>query len=216
MMEKHLDEREIQFAKKIINISLANAANSFSKLAGEKVCLQEVYIPPLTPDNDLNHVINSEENLYVLHTEIKGELPAESYLIFTPANALSIVSLITGTKPETSEYKEAVLLEADNILTASVVTQFSNFFNVAIYGDVPALERRTKSKTEEILSSKMNQYGIRVSFKTCFITKKLKIYPEFIWIFTTDFIDAVKSFAKKEEACSAFNEFEDYLKEYVH
>ncbi len=216
-MENYFNAREVEVAKSIINISLANAAASFSKLARQKVLLQHVSIPPVTPDYDLNHIIQSDEKLWVLITEVRGDLPAESYLVFTPDNAAAISQLISGDRDQHSiEYQEAILLEVDNILTASVVTQFSNFFQAYLYGDVPGMIHATKSRTEEILSERLNSFGFRVSFKTCFITENLKIYPEFIWIFTIDFINAIKDLASRNNSDQYMLEYDQYLKEYVH
>ncbi|MGK7396595.1 MAG: chemotaxis protein CheC [Candidatus Cyclobacteriaceae bacterium M3_2C_046] len=214
-MEKYLTQDEIIIAKNIINISLANAAEAFSKLAKDKVTLQQVEIPPTIPDTDLNHVINSLDKLYVLVTEVKGDLPAESYLVFTQENAALTASHVMGSHNSNEEMQEAMLLEVDNILTASVVTQFSNFFGKSIYGDVPHLIKLNKTETEEVLTQKMSQYDLRVTFKTCFVTNKLKIHPEFVWIFTQDLIQAVKSLAKDRQAIEELHKYERYLEQYV-
>lgn len=215
-MQRYLNDHEISVAKKIINVALANAADSFSKLAKSKIKLQHVEIPPSKPDNDLKHLINDNDQLYVLITEVKGDIPAESYLVFSNESAEEFIRLIMPNANDKSlEIKEAVLLETDNILTASVVTQFSNFFKVNIYGDVPGLVKWTKEKTEEVLTDKLEEYSLRVSFKTSFITSGIEIHPEFIWIFTHSFIDYVKWLANDEEACQGLIQFDSLLEEFI-
>ncbi len=215
-MQRFLNEYEISIAKKIINVALANAADSFSKLANSKIKLQHVEIPPSTPDNDLKHLISDNDQLFVLITEVKGDIPAESYLVFTNQAAEEFIKLIIPDSQNKSiEIKEAALLETDNILAASVVTQFSNFFKVKIYGDVPSLVKWTKDKTEEVLTKKMEEFSLRVSFKTSFITSGIEIHPEFIWIFTHSFIDYVKWLANDTEACQSLLQFDSYLEEYI-
>jgi len=215
-MQRFLNDHEVSVAKRIINIALANAADAFSKLAKTKVRLQHVEIPPAAPDNDLKHLIGDDEQLYVLITEVKGDIPAESYLVFTEKSAGEIVNLIMPNANEkNNEIKEAVLLETDNILTASVVSQFSNFFKVNIYGDVPGLSKWDKNKTEEILTEKMQEYSLRVSFKTSFITDVAEIHPEFIWIFTHTFIDYVKWLANDKDACDKLVTFDSYVEEFI-
>jgi chemotaxis protein CheY-P-specific phosphatase CheC len=215
-MQRFLNEHEVSVAKRIINIALANAADSFSKLAKTKVRLQHVEIPPATPDNDLKHLIDDNNQLYVLITEVKGDIPAESYLVFTEKSAGEIVKLIMhNANQQNTEIKEAILLETDNILTASVVSQFSNFFKVNLYGDVPGLYKWNKEKTEEILTEKMQEYSLRVSFKTSFITDGTEIHPEFIWIFTHSFIDYVKWLANDKIACDKLITFDSYVEEYI-
>lgn len=216
MMQRLLNDHEIAVAKKIINVALANAADAFSKLAKAKIKLQHVEIPPNIPDNDLKHLISNNDQLYVLITEVKGDIPAESYLVFTNQSADEIVELIMpGAEAKSKEIKEAVLLETDNILAASVITQFSNFFNAHIYGDVPGLVKWNKGKTEEILTEKMQEYSLRVSFKTSFITNGLTIHPEFIWIFTHAFIDYIKWLANNKEACENLMQYDSYLEEFI-
>jgi chemotaxis protein CheY-P-specific phosphatase CheC len=215
-MQRFLNDHEISVAKKIINVALANAADSFSKLAKSKIKLQHVEIPPSTPDNDLKHLISDNNQLYVLITEVKGDIPAESYLVFTNQSAEEFFKLmLPDAKNKSEEIREAVLLETDNILAASVVTQFSNFFKANIYGDVPGLVKWTKEKTEEILTKKMEEFSLRVSFKTCFITSGIEVHPEFIWIFTHAFIDYVKWLANDKEACQSLIQYDSYLEEYI-
>lgn len=215
-MHRYLNAEELAVAKMVINLSLANAAESFSKLAKEKVSLQKVEIPPTTPANDLHHTIKSDEKLFVLNTEVIGDLPATSYLIFTPENGRCMTQLVMRDQENISEeFQQAMLLEADNILTASVVSQFSNFFKVNIYGDVPSLTRWSKIQTEQKLNEKMEEYGFRVSFKTAFISENFNISPEFIWIFTHAFIDAVRWLATDEESKKEIQNSEIYLQQYV-
>ena len=214
-MHRYLTKQEISVAKKMINISLANAAESFSKLAKEKVVLQPVEIPPVEPNNNLNHMVDLEDSLYVLKTVVKGELPAESYLIFTSESADEICRLIIQEPNVNDELKNAVLLEVDNILTASVVTQFSDYFDLNLYGDVPSLHRWKKKSTEDKLEKKMTEYDIQLSFKTSFITSHFTIFPEFIWILTNKFIDAVKKLSSLENLEKKFKNHEKILMEYI-
>ncbi len=185
-------------------------------MANKNFQLHSVEIPPTNPANDLKHLIHSDEELYVLVTEIKGEIPAESFLVFTPSNAKEIAKfMLPADVASQDEMIEAVLLEIDNILTASVVTQFSNFFNRKIFGDVPNLMKLNKEEAEHLIEMHMEKYDIRVSFRTSFIADNSNIFPEFVWLFDNTLIDEIKRVASENRVIEGIEKFKEKLSTYI-
>ena len=93
-----------------------------------------------------------------------------------------------------SEFQEAILLEVDNILSAAMVTQLSNFLDLFVYGDVPNLKCLNKEQLVEILRNDHDMYyEVALNLKAKLETSKSNVSPIFIWFFKNDFVDAVKN-----------------------
>lgn len=110
--------------------------------------------------------------------------------------------------------RPAILMELDNILTASAITRFSNFFNTRMYGDVPQLKIQPKSEAEQTISTRKAESDVVFSFKTIFRTHEIEIGTEFIWIFEKSFAEVVKKFAANPETDSILEDHENYVKKY--
>jgi chemotaxis protein CheY-P-specific phosphatase CheC len=202
-MNDFLNDEELQTASSLLNVALANAAESFSKLANQQVYLQSVEItkefselPILQLDKyaDLPFV-------YLLTTEIKGEMHAESYLIFSPEESSEMAKIgLPVPLLDSEEMQHALLLEIDNILTASFITQFSNFLGKSFYGYVPEITQLSAKATQEFITERKKHYAVTISLKTNFITEFSAIYPVFIWHFNYSFIEAIKEFSQNEQA----------------
>jgi chemotaxis protein CheY-P-specific phosphatase CheC len=93
---------------------------------------------------------------------------------------------------------DGIMLEVDNIISASVITQFSNLLKVKIHGGVPNLKKVTSSEMEEYISSEVNNELYLISFKTSFESSKARFNPEFVWLFDNSFIDSIKNYAAIE------------------
>ena len=211
-----LSDEGHDIAEKIVNIALAHAAESFSKLANKSITLHSIEIPlEKSFDDRIDSQLNTSEELNVLITYIKGEFSAASYLIFTK-DAGEVVSkmLSPGTKVS-EEFIDAMLLEVDNILTASVVTQLSNFFDVDIYGDVPDLKKLNKKETEELIQESMKSYPIRYSFKTSFMADDFSVFPHFIWVMPEKFSKSIELLEKDENKLAELESFKDYVEKYL-
>lgn len=196
---------ELDIAKEIINVGLGKAADSFSFFTFDKVIIRglDFKFKNLEKINDISN--KSEiETLYVLSTEILGELKGVCYLILSEneVNKLHEVCLPTSIRNNPEALKEmgdAVLLEMDNIIVASVVTQFSNFFNYKMYGDVPKLSKTIYKGFEQIVSSANRCSNYFLYFKTEFLSSGLQLNPEFIWLLDEKYYEGVKNIALDEK-----------------
>ncbi len=191
---------ELYFANKLMSLALANSAASFSQMANTEIKLQaaEIQLKPI--DNDIKPDTLPEENLYILVSQIIGDVPAHSYLIFKPSDAAKLAVLCLPPSAQNSvEMQQALQIEMANILTASVVTQLSNFFKVKIFGYVPELKKMTKAVLRQSIEKEMDKENVSFFLKTNFITPNLQIQPDFIWTFNHIFIDKIRNMAKLEE-----------------
>ncbi len=93
---------------------------------------------------------------------------------------------------------EAILLEMDNIITASVITQFSNFFKLSMHGSVPSLTKTVASGIDQIIKSTNRTSNYYLYFKSEFNTEGLDINPDFIWLLDDKYLDGVREFVKDE------------------
>lgn len=204
-MEEELNDVELDLAKEIINIGLGKAADSMAFFTKEKVFIRsfDVKLKDASSVRELSKK-DKGELLYVLTTEVKGELGGICYLIFSEkeVNELLKVSLPTSVledKEKLEVMSEAILLEMDNIIVASVITQFSNFFDYNTYGDVPSLSITPSNGFSQILESTCKSVDYILNFKSEFTTTGIDVNPEFIWLLDNKYIEGVKNVAKNDK-----------------
>ncbi|MDH5475234.1 MAG: hypothetical protein OEX22_06045 [Cyclobacteriaceae bacterium] len=177
----------------IASIGLSKSADSLSQIINEKVLLKTtkmgISIRERLEKSDTN-------DFTVLTTRIMGEHEGICILIFSQEDALNIQKkCLPGS--EEKEMREALLLEIDNIISASVITQLANILDLKIYGDVPQI---TSLNLEEL---KQHLYDLKIEFKpllfsTNLISENLKIQPDFFWYFKDDMLKTLKEFVNKE------------------
>jgi hypothetical protein len=127
---------KIELIQQAFRKGYEHAQKSFSLLTGQKIL-------PGTMHIGFNYGVNilSEpkimNNLTILQTEIFGESEGECYLILTPKER----EYLCENNQQKAIYNGvgdlAFLLELDNIISAAVVTEISNVFDISVYGDVP-------------------------------------------------------------------------------
>lgn len=210
-MTKELNRVELDITKEIINIGIAKAADSFSFFIKEKVTMR---LLDLKVNFENNFPVSRKDPAaknYLLTTVLKGELKGKAYLLMTEAEADKLVDAnlpasITGNPVEKAKMTEAFLLEIDNIITASVITQFSNIFQRKVYGDVPSLNILASNEINQFLSTDLNPGLNVIYFNARFITEKIEIAPEFIWLMDDHFFDEVKNVVSDEKKMELFQQ----------
>ena len=133
-------------------------------------------------------------------TKVIGELNGVCCLIFSEEEADQLRN--TALPPEVlnspemmAEMSDGIMLEVDNIISASVITQFSNLLKVKIYGGVPALRKVDSTELEKYLQEEINNEMYLVSFKTKFKSSHVSFAPEFIWLFDNTFVESIKNYS---------------------
>ncbi|MCC7050568.1 MAG: hypothetical protein IT239_02155 [Bacteroidia bacterium] len=202
----NLTNIEVDLAKELVNIALAKAADSLSFFIRQKVLLRSVDFS--FDSSNLPEVIKSEKNnpLHCLKTSIKGELQGNCYLIFTQNEVRKIQEVTLSKEVLESPEKlkimgEAILLEIDNIITAAMVTQFSNILNHKMFGYVPELIIGDKENIIEKITGENATTGSLISFKTIFLTNNESFEPEFLWYLDSNvFMQSISEFSKSEKS----------------
>lgn len=199
-MEK-LNTIELDVANEIMNIGLAKSADSLSFFIKEKILITgcEVEIKNISQDLTAVHVDNDAK--FILTTEIIGDLNGAAYLILSQSEADKLVSLSipADTIKDADKYEEmsrAMLMEVDNIITASVLTQFSNLLNIRMFGGVPMIAVKNKEEIEQQIMHDLKGKEYIVSLKADFECDDVNFKPEFIWLLGIRFLDGVKDFIK--------------------
>ena len=202
-MIKNLTPQEIDVAKTIISAGLVKSAESLSFFMNETITLKDfdaekhLNNPPL----ELNK--KDESNIHLLTTKVIGEMKGICCLIFSEEEAdhlrkAALPQEILDSPEMMEEMSDGIMLEVDNIISASVITQFSNLLKVKIHGGVPSLKKVTSKEMEEFISGEVDQELYLISFKTSFQSSKANFNPEFVWLFDNTFIDCIKNYTAQE------------------
>jgi chemotaxis protein CheY-P-specific phosphatase CheC len=194
----NLNEQELNIARDIIGVGLKRSADSLSFLMHDTIVSEW----PNDFDNvghELPKIIKGENdlNIHLLLTEVVGELKGTCCLILTEdeANNLRETALPAEIKANAelmAEMNDAILLEADNIITASVITEFSNHLQKRIFGDVPQLKKMNYCELSSFLKEKLDSGAYVLNFRTAFTSTTVKFRPEFFWLLDQNFLDAIK------------------------
>ncbi len=202
-----LSDYELDITKELINIALSNAADAFSKMAGEKVLVNQFDLTILSPHVKGTLPEGFHEPLHVLTTDVKGSLEGKSYLIFDGADTQRIFKIFAPTQAVSSgstlgELEQALLLELDNILSAAVITQLSNFLDVFIYGDVPGLRTLSQAETLTRFAEETGHFDIIFHINARFKSYRTNLQPSFIWLFKSDFLQAIQLLVQNKKQMS--------------
>lgn len=198
-MNLEFDKTELELTKELINIGLQKAAQSMAFFTKDEVNIHstDVQIKPMAL---LGKLISKESNqdLVVLTTEIKGEVGGVCYLIFSEEEVKiiqekSLPESILNDPDKLAVMGDAILLEMDNIIVASVVTQLANALNTSMYGNVPNISRTISNGFEQIFESARNCSNYFLYFKSEFKTKGVDINPDFIWLLDDNYLEGVKN-----------------------
>ena len=100
---------------------------------------------------------------------------------------------------------DALLLEMDNIIAASVITQFSNIFKFKVHGGVPGIKRIKVSELTPTVKNMSKNPSYLLYFKSNFNTYSMNINPEFVWLLDDNFINGVKKIASDQSAIESLN-----------
>lgn len=196
MLDK-LNENELEIASKLVFDGLSMAKKSMEMILQSPISLEKI-------DYSEKHTVpnfqqTGEESLHVIRTKLIGELKGTSHLIFSESEVASIfkaclpASLIESDSPESRMMKMGFLTEMDNMMAAAVITEFSNFLGLEIYGHVPSLDVVKSYEISKYLDDEIGEFDSLIHFKAIFHGAELNISPDFVWIFQEEFVDKIKN-----------------------
>ena len=194
------NQKEMQAARTIISAGLVKAAESLSFFMNETITLNAFDQEESLSVNAIEIEKKNQSNIHLMITKVIGELNGVCCLIFSEEEADQLRN--TALPPEVlnspemmAEMSDGIMLEVDNIISASVITQFSNLLKVKIYGGVPALRKVDSTELEKYLQEEINNQMYLVSFKTKFKSSHVSFAPEFIWLFDNTFVESIKNYS---------------------
>jgi len=197
-MIKTLSENEFQVASKLIFDGL-----SMAKASMEQVLQSPITIEKIDYDDQkvgIPRFLSKEKGeVHLIKTELMGELKGNSHLIFSETEVSKLYraclppKVLEDDSKESEIMKMGFLTEIDNMVAAAVITEFSNFLNVEIYGNVPSLTVLPAAEVNEYLDKESKEFDSMVHFKANFHGKELDIAPDFVWVFNNKFVDSIKN-----------------------
>lgn len=184
----------------ILNVGLAKAAETLSFFMNEKISIEAFDFKIETLDLHKENLKFKPDSQYVLTTEVIGDIKGYCHLVFSKADTIKLfeLSLPKDLKPGSEEFKlmsTALLLELDNIVSASVITQLANLLKSKMHGGIPSICDLNENSIpqKKFLENELKDTYI-LNFKSRFFPSAAKenFSPEFIWVLTPTFVDKVK------------------------
>ncbi|HSZ25325.1 MAG TPA: hypothetical protein VK766_06400 [Cytophagaceae bacterium] len=203
-MANEFEKIELDITEEIINIGLSKAADSLSFFLKEKVLIQLLELKINSENYSSLSFKNNLQKSYLLTTNIKGDIGGKAYLVLSESEVEKVIEVnlsdsIKNNLVEKEKMTDAILLELDNIITASVITQFANILQIKLYGDVPLLDVLEQNLLNPFLQENNKDDFKVIYFNSRFITENLDINPEFIWLMDNNFFNGVKKIVSDEK-----------------
>jgi len=177
----------------VLNLGFNKAATSFSKLINRPVKIVNSQSILVRHDDDFSCISEEHGDLYVLITQVIGDISGKSFLIFSQEESNEIFKAL-NTSVSNETLNEAFLLEIDNIISASVIAELSNTLKLEVYGDVPQLTKIHARDLQDFLSgetTKEEPASMIFSNTTFHFGEKEKIHPQFIWKISSRIFDLI-------------------------
>lgn len=134
------------------------------------------------------------DNATLVITDIIGEAGGRSYLVLSAAEGALIQNLCLPSMSNAEQratLSEAVLKELDNVLSAAMITEFSNALHLSIYGGVPHLLTLSvddlKKKFHEDFHTESDSHCWWVKVRFIFKSKDY-LQPQFVWKLPIEFL----------------------------
>jgi chemotaxis protein CheY-P-specific phosphatase CheC len=197
---KTFTTNELQNALHIARTGLEKAAESLTFFMKQAVRVNDSGFSMQPAAHLDDFPLRTGSSIYLLITDVIGELPGVCCLVFTEEEANQLIhaalpTSVTSNPQMMAEMGDAFLLEVDNIISASVVTQFSNHLKCRIHGGVPRMMKLNGDELRSFVKSKVYNDSFAINFKTSFLSDHINFSPEFLWLFDKAFIERIKIFS---------------------
>ncbi len=189
------------FIVHMLNKGFENAAQSFSKIVNRNIKISTSQSLVIRHDSDFSYVSEDSDEVYVMITQLMGDFSGKSYLIISREEADEIFRSVSVKKKFEEHLHDALLLEIDNILSASVISSISDTMRSVVYGDVPRLKKVHGEELHDFLKENQDPhetFSIIYSMATFKFDTREKIHPQFIWKISSRIFDLIP-----EEAVAA-------------
>lgn len=202
-----LTSNEKQVAQEILEAGYSNAAQSFSGIAQRKVNIETSTLE-ITTDCSKKLSPTKEGELMLVTTEIIGDVNGKSYFLLNEEESQAIYRACLPPSNDAKEQKimeEAIIKEIDNIISAAVITEFSNRLNMRIFGDVPVLTVGLASVIGQQISEEFSgeEEGFYLFANTYFrFEDNTTLQPQFFWKLPWNFLQRIKAYTQETSPTS--------------
>jgi chemotaxis protein CheY-P-specific phosphatase CheC len=198
-MGTKLNFREQQYISELLQAGYNHAAKAFASFTGHEVTISNVKLEFTDDPKILSSWVPGNSRFVTLTTDVIGDLKGKSYLVFSMLEAERVVKACQPAKWQSDrpDLAEALLMELDNILSASVITELSNKLGSRIYGDVPFFHELAGDDFFKMIlkdfGSNQRQPGDILLISNAYFKFEddREMRPQFIWKFNANFLKAV-------------------------
>lgn len=175
-----------------------NAAHSFSKFIGAEISYVKTHQGFHALDDaeaeDLKHIDRYDASLLVA-TDVIGEVCGKSYLLLNARELDQLSQRAYGTDDAVMDFKEELVKELDNILSASVISKLSNALHLNMYGNIPMLVNPFSCNLKNMIYDDFAEEAESVYVNAIHFTfdKYPELRPCFIWVVDQDIFDRIES-----------------------
>ncbi len=189
---------EIDITTSLVRDGFLAAKTSLEFLLKTPFKIESITGDDILTDN--RTVINCEE-IFLLKTIAQGELHATCYLLFSDQDVTKIMetclpeSISNTNSNDAVQIRNEFLKEIDNIISASIITEFANYLDVFTYGDVPSLEIVNSNALSSYLQTESKQFDSALYLRAIFHGPELEVSPHFIWMFQSKLLGMINKTA---------------------
>lgn len=178
----------------MMNMGFEKASESFSTLMGRKVSFAHSNTVLIQKEQEFPNLSGEQGQLIILTTEIIGGLSGRSYLILSEQEQAEICACVSPSRPVDQKFREALLMEIDNIVSACVISQLANQLSIEVYGDVPHVQYIRADEMQAVLKARIPQEtasNILICTTTFLLDNHQHVHPQFIWKLSTKIFDLI-------------------------
>ncbi|MDH5397995.1 MAG: hypothetical protein OEX02_07605 [Cyclobacteriaceae bacterium] len=169
---------------------LEKAMESLGFMLKRKLLVLDASVQKSMPELDFG--IDANEQLYLLTTEVIGDMKGKSYLFFTEESSAMAFTLLTGMAEPGAMGKDVILQEIDNIASAAVISVFADALKLRIYGDVPYCFVKKTEEVKEILENDHHRFGensVVYWIKSVLSSEEEDLSMPFYWVLPEETVD---------------------------
>ncbi|MGH1335944.1 MAG: hypothetical protein ACRBFS_07430 [Aureispira sp.] len=196
-----LNAKELQTAKEVVYNGLQHAAEALSFFMKQPMAVVEMDVSDIALESQGPVSVFKGADAHLLTTDLVGEVEGFCCLIFSKEEAhllqnSALPPEILNNEEMAAPMREAILLEADNIIAAAVITQFSNLLKRKMHGDVPKLFRLSEEGLQNFIKERLEE-GVHVlTFNAELKADKASFSPVFLWFMKEPFIIDIKQLSE--------------------
>lgn len=195
-------------SRQLINSGMVKVIEAFRSVCNLDVEVRKTTFRVFNNKMDRPAAIRKTGSLVLLTTDMVGEISGKSYLIFSEPECRQIYDACipgrsnnTTNEPINEPMKEALLLELDNVLSATMITEFSNRLDVKVFGDIPNYYSTDSARIEQLIAddhmagAEKDHEQFVISNTTFILEKNHRFQPCFIWKMAENFRSRAKRMA---------------------